>query len=74
MAQVLPEVKNQATALDTENQVLNTSGLREGTASRLVWQGDWALNPLTGKAKCSHFSVLLWILICTGFGCNLTGS
>lgn len=38
VAQVLPEVKKQAATLDIENQVLNTSSLREGTASRLVWQ------------------------------------
>lgn len=73
-AQVLPEAENQATTLDIENQVLNTSSLREGTGSRLVWQENRALNHQSGKAQCSHFSMLLRILICTGFDCNLTGS
>lgn len=53
-AQILPEVKNQAAPLDVENQVLNTSSLREGPASRLVRQENRALNHLSGKAKCAH--------------------
>lgn len=58
VAQLLPEVKKQATTLDVENQVLNALKPREGTSSRLVWQEKWALSHLRGKAKCSHFSVL----------------